>query len=113
MKKVKVQGNLPVLVTHEDGNYYAHCLPFNLISEGKTLVEAKMEMGEMIFEYIKHFLEIGKPYFMMDPAPSKYWELYAAHQPIFPNIPQGVFEAKSPNRIEKFMKFHEQTHAPA
>ena len=66
---------MDVLISQEEGKYYAHCLPFDLLAEGENREDAKRKLREMIFEYIKFFMESNMEPFIFRPAPMKYWEI--------------------------------------
>lgn len=106
VKKHFQAGPLDVLLSREEGKYYAHCLPFDLLAEGQTQAEAMKRLEEMIFEHIKFFIESNMGPFIFRPAPMKYWEILRmirkrAH--FLPNVPEGLLKATSPNRIAPYL----------
>ena len=106
MKKHFQTGPLDVLLSQEEGKFYAHCLPFDLLAEGDNQAEAMKRLEEMIFEYIKFFMESNMEPFIFRPAPMKYWEILRMIKKegrFFPNIPEGLLRATSPNRIAPFL----------
>lgn len=112
--KGHIYPNLDVLMSQEEGKHYAHCLPFDLLAEGVTDEEAKRRLAEMIFEYLKFFMQNHMEPFMFKPAPMKYWEvlrmLKKEQQRFIPNIPEGLLKASSPNRIAPYLN---PVNAPA
>ena len=106
MRKHFQASPLDVLLSQEEGKHYAHCLPFDLLAEGVTQVEAMKRLEEMIFEYIKFFMESNMEPFIFRPAPMKYWEVLrmikkAGH--LLPNVPEGLLKVTSANRIAPFL----------
>jgi len=76
------------------------------LAEGNTEEEAKRRLSEMIFEYIKFFLERNMEPFIFRPAPMKYWEILRMvkkRHSSFPNIPEGLLKVTSPNRIAPYL----------
>lgn len=113
MRKHFQTSPLDVLMSQEEGKYYAHCLPFDLLAEGNTEEEAKRRLAEMIFEYIRFFLERNMEPFIFRPAPMKYWEILRMvkrEQHFVPNIPEGLLKATSANRIAPYLN---PVNAPA
>ena len=107
MIRKHIQTNpLDVLISQEEGKHYAHCLPFDLLAEGESQEEAMRKLGEMIFEYIKFFMESNMEPFIFRPAPMKYWEILRMikkERHFFPQIPEGLLKATSANRIANFL----------
>lgn len=108
-----VQAILDVLMSQEEGKFYAHCLAFDLLAEGKNVQEAKKNLAEMIFEHIRFFVEKNMEPFIFRPAPMKYWEILRMvkkeSHPL-PNIPEDLLRATSPNRIAPYLN---SVNAPA
>lgn len=106
--------DLDVLMSQEEGKYYAHCLPFDLLAEGETEEEAMKRLAEMVFSHIKFFMENNMEPFIFRPAPMKYWEVLrmVKKQPqhFLPRIPEGLLKATSPNRIASYLN---PVNAPA
>jgi hypothetical protein len=104
---------LDVLMSQEEGKFYAHCLPFDLLAEGDSEEHAKRRLAEMIFEYIRFFLEKNMEPFIFRPAPMKYWEILRAileKERFIPQLPEGLLRATSPNRIAAYLN---PVNAPA
>lgn len=113
MRKHLQTGPLDVLLSREEGKYYAHCLPFDLLAEGDTEDQAKKRLEEMIFEYIRFFMEKNLEPFLFRPAPMKYWDILRMIRTkarFFPRVPDGLLRASSPNRIAPFLN---SVNAPA
>ena len=97
---------LDALVSQEEGKYYAHCLPFDLLAEGDTKEEVISRLAEMVFEYIRFFAENNMEPFIFRPAPMKYWEILKMvkkERHFLPNIPEGLLKATSSNRIAPYL----------
>ena len=109
----QVHAILDVLMSQQDGKFYAHCLAFDLLAEGKTVLEAKKNLAEMIFEHIRFFVEKNMEPFIFRPAPLKYWDVLKMvkneSHPL-PNIPNDLLHATSPNRIAPYLN---SVNAPA
>lgn len=112
--KAHIYPNLDVLMSQEEGRYYAHCLPFDLLAEGATREKAKRRLAEMVFEYLRFFMRNNMEPFIFRPAPMKYWEILRLvkkqQQRFVPNIPEGLLKASSPNRIASYLN---TVNAPA
>ena len=97
---------LDVLVSQEEGKFYAHCLPFDLLAEGDSQRDAMRRLEEMVFEHVKFFIESNMEPFIFKPAPMKYWEILRMIKNqghFFPNVPEGLLKATSPNRIAPYL----------
>ncbi len=97
---------LDVLLSQEDGKFYAHCLQFDLLAEGTTKQQARKRLAEMVFEYIRFFIEKNMEQFMLRPAPMKYWEVLKMVKKVghfIPQLPEGLLRATSPNRISAYL----------
>lgn len=102
-----VHATLDVLMSQEEGKFYAHCLAFDLLSEGGTEQEAKKNLAEMIFEHIRYFVEKNMEPFIFHPAPMKYWTLLKMVKKdthFSPNFPEEILRATSPNRVAQFLR---------
>ena len=101
-------------MSQEEGRYYAHCLPFDLLSEGANEEEAIKRLAEMIFEYLHFFTTNNMEPFIFRPAPMKYWEVlrmvHKQQQRFVPYIPEGLLKATSANRIASYLN---PVNAPA
>ena len=105
-RKIHVHATLDVLMSQEEGKFYAHCLAFDLLAEGKTEHEAKKNLAEMIFEYIRFFVDKSMEQFIFRPAPMKYWDILKmvkTNSHSLPNIPEGLLRVSSPNRITPYL----------
>ncbi|MFH1024921.1 MAG: hypothetical protein V1809_16190 [Planctomycetota bacterium] len=106
-KRVAIEaGPLDVLMSVEDGKCYAHCLPFDLLGEGDKPAEALHNLADMIREHLTFYIERGIEEFIFCPAPKKYWDMLKMVQEkkrCIPQIPEGLLQAKTSNRIEKFL----------
>ena len=107
------EANLTVLMSREEGKYYAHCLAFDLLAEGNTEHQAKKHLEEMIFEYIRFYLRNSLEQFIFRPAAMKYWailRLITKQKSFLPTLPSGLLKATSPNRIAQYL---DTVNAPA
>ena len=101
-----IHATLDVLMSREKGKFYAHCLAFDLLSEGKTEQEAKKHLAEMIFEHIKFFVEKNMEPFILRPAPMKYWnilKMVGKESHFLPNFPEELLHINSANRIAPYL----------
>lgn len=108
MEKHIHAGPLPVLLSQEEGKFYAHCLPFDLIAEGNSDREAQSRLAEMIFEYIRFFAKRDMEPFIFRPAPMKYWQILKMlvnenARGFVPNLPPGLLQASTPNRVARYL----------
>ena len=113
MPHKQVHATLDVLVSREDGKFYAHCLALDIFAEGKTEHEAKKNLAEMIFEYLRFFVEKNMEPFIFRPAPMKYWEILKmvrTNSHYLPSIPEDLLRVSSPNRIAPYLN---SVNAPA
>ena len=113
LRKHLQAGPLDVLVSQEQGKWYAHCLPFDLLAEGGTRRETLTRLEEMIFEYVRFFMERNMEPFLFRPAPMKYWEILRMLKkqgPFLPYVPEGLLKVTSPNRIANYLN---PVNAPA
>ena len=75
-KKKGINIDLHVL-SYKDGNrHITHCLDFNIVAEGATYKEAKDNLADLIFTYIRFAKEKNWEQFMYDPAPKVYWDKF-------------------------------------
>lgn len=101
-----VHATLDVLMSQEEGKFYAHCLAFDLLAEGKTVLEAKKNLAEIIFEHIRFFVEKNMEPFIFHPAPMKYWnilKMVRKETRFSPNFPEALLRATSANRIAQYL----------
>ncbi len=107
------EARLTVLMSQEEGKFYAHCLAFDILAEGNTEAQAKKRLGEMIFEYVRFYLRNNLEQYLFRPAAMKYWDVLRLIQKTKHNylvLPQGLLKATSPNRIAQYL---DPVNAPA
>ena len=101
-----VHAMLDVLISQEEGKFYAHCLAFDLLAEGKTEHEAKKSIAEMVFEYIRFFVEKNMEPFLFRPAPMKFWailKMVKKESHFLPSVPENLLHVHSANRIAPYL----------
>ena len=54
--------------------FTAHCLQFDIVTEGNTIAETEEMIADAIFEYITFALENELMKFLFKPAPPEYWQ---------------------------------------
>src|SRR3989338_4077493 len=107
------EARLTVLMSQEEGKFYAHCLAFDLLAEGNTEQQVKKHLEEMIFEYVRFYLRNNLEQYLYRPAAMKYWNILRLVQTArqhMPVVPEGLLKATSPNRIAKYL---DPVNAPA
>ena len=107
------EARLTVLMSREEGKFYAHCLAFDLLGEGVTERQARKRLEEMIFEYVRFYLRNNLEQYLFRPAPMKYWDILRLIQKTknnLPVLPPGLLKATSPNRISQYL---DTVNAPA
>lgn len=72
--------HLDVLIEKQEDVFTAHCLQFDIITEGDTIAEAEEMIADAIFEYIIFAQENNLTKFLFNPAPPEYWQkLFYGH----------------------------------
>lgn len=66
--------NLHILNSKEGDYYIAHCLEFDLISQGYTHQEARDNLTDLISSYLQFAKEKDIEQFAYYPAPKIYWD---------------------------------------
>ena len=77
-----VSAVLNVLLYKEDGRWFAHCLEYDLLGDGKTWRTAVKRLLGVIdtqIEFIKENDNLDKLY---HPAPPEYWEKLSRARPL-------------------------------
>lgn len=76
-KNTKKGGVVRILIYPEKGKYIAVCLDFDIIKEGKNIVELRKEIQESIRGYIKNIVKNKLDDKLLNRlADKKYWEKY-------------------------------------
>jgi predicted RNase H-like HicB family nuclease len=65
---------IPAERSEQEDVFIAHCLQFDIITEGNTIAEAKEMIADAIFEYITFALENNLTKFLFKPASQEYWQ---------------------------------------
>ncbi|MBC8233375.1 hypothetical protein H8E77_27825 [bacterium] len=66
--------HLDVLMEKQEDVFTAHCLQFDIVTEGNTIAEAEEMIVDAIFEYITFALEHNFTQFLFNPAPPEDWQ---------------------------------------
>ena len=66
--------HLDVLIEKQEDVFIAHCLQFDVITEGNTIDEAEEMIADAIFEYVTFALENNLTNFLFKPAPPESWQ---------------------------------------
>ena len=66
--------HLDVLIEKQEDAFTAHCLQFDIVTEGNTTAEAEEMIVDAIFEYITFALEHNSTQFLFNPAPAENWQ---------------------------------------
>jgi predicted RNase H-like HicB family nuclease len=74
--------HLDVLIEKEGGRYTAHCLQFDLVTEGNTIKEAEEMIIDAIFEYVTFATENNLIHEMFRPAPKDEWQKLSTSKPM-------------------------------
>ena len=74
--------HLDVLIEKEGGRYTAHCLQFDLVTEGNTIKEAEEMIIDAIFEYVTFATENNLLHEMFRPAPKDEWQKLSTSKPM-------------------------------
>ncbi|MFQ6054779.1 MAG: type II toxin-antitoxin system HicB family antitoxin [Methanosarcinales archaeon] len=66
--------HLDVIIEAEDDLFTAHCLQFDIVSDGRTIEEAKEMIIDAILEYLTFAIENDLLDEVYKPAPIEYWQ---------------------------------------
>ena len=115
-KKKEIGARFNVLGYKEEDRYIAHCLEIDLVADGKTPEEARDNLADLIFSYLRFGMERDIEQFIPHPAPKIYWDKFKEIQrkktlkahPIDPSL------LKTPrNRIIDLMREVKAEKAPS
>lgn len=115
-KKKEISARFNVLGYKEEDRHIAHCLEIDLVAEGKTPEEARDNLADLIFSYLRFGMERDIEQFIPHPAPKIYWDKFKQIQrkktlkahPIDPSL------LKTPrNRIIDLMREVKAEKAPS
>jgi len=115
-KKKEIGARFNVLGYKEEDRHIAHCLEIDLVAEGKTPEEARDNLADLIFSYLRFGVERDIEQFIPHPAPKIYWDKFKEIQrkktlkahPIDPSL------LKTPrNRIIDLMREVKAEKAPS
>ena len=115
-RKKKFSAHFSVLGYRDKDRHIAHCLEIDLVAEGKTAEEAKNNLVDLIFSYLRFGIARNIEQFIPHPAPKVFWDKFKEiqkqktlkTQPIDPallNIPR--------DRIRDLMQEVEIEKAPS
>lgn len=84
--KDRVQINVHILFEKDNDIYNAHCLEFDITTDGNTLDEAEHNIIDCIRNHVEFCVEMGNFDKIYDPAPQEYWNklLYSRQLNHFP-----------------------------
>ncbi len=106
-KRKSMRGSVNIL-GYKEGNYHiAHCLEFDLVSQGVTPKEARDNLASLIFSYLQFAMENNIEQFTFHPAPKIYWDRFKEAQKAKVVTQQSINPAllKAPkSQIKDFMK---------
>ncbi len=68
--------NLHVLYEEHDGVVTAHCLDFDIVTQGINTEEAETMLKDAVLEHVLFALENNLVQKLHDPAPPEFWEKY-------------------------------------
>lgn len=106
-KKKGISASINILGSKEGDHYIAHCLEFDLVSQGATREEARDNLADLIFSYLQFAIENNIEQFTYHPAPKIYWDRFKEAQKTKVVTRQSINPAllKAPkNQIKDFMK---------
>jgi predicted RNase H-like HicB family nuclease len=76
-KKVnEIALNLHVLFEENDNRTTAHCLDFDVVTQGANREEAEEMLKDAVFEHVLFAVENNLIHKLYDPAPPEFWEKY-------------------------------------
>ena len=85
--------SLHILIEKEEDLYTAHCLEFDIVSDGKTQKDAINNLTDSIIDHISFCMQMGNLDKIENRAPKEYWDKFYStkrkklSQPIkFPKI---------------------------
>ena len=68
--------NLHVLFEKSNDTVTAHCLDFDIVTQGQNRKEAEEMLKDAVLEYVLFALENNLIHKLYDPAPTDFWEKY-------------------------------------
>lgn len=68
--------NLHVLFEENNDRVTAHCLDFDIVTQGKDKKEAEEMVRDAVLEHVLFALENNLVHKLYDPAPPEFWEKY-------------------------------------
>lgn len=71
-----IELSIHVLGYREDDLYVAHCLEFDIVSDGKTEQEACQNCIECVQHYIEFCVDEGSFENAINSAPREYWQMF-------------------------------------
>lgn len=74
--KEETMRTLHVLRYKDNGRCIAHCLEFDIVAEGVTSEEARDNLADLIFSYLRFAVERGIEQFAYHSAPKLYWDRF-------------------------------------
>ena len=80
--KDHVKINVHILYEKDDDIYNAHCLEFDITTDGKSLEEAEKNIIDCIINHVEFCIEIGNFDKIYHPAPEEYWNKLLCSRPL-------------------------------
>ena len=71
-----VQICVHVLLDREEELFTAHCLEFDIVTDGKTKKEVRKNIINSIVSHVSFCLAMNNESKMMNPAPQEYWNKF-------------------------------------
>lgn len=68
--------SLHVLIESEDELYTAHCLEFDIVSEGNTVSQAGKNIIQAILDHLSFCIAYNNMDKIFNPAPKEYWNKF-------------------------------------
>jgi len=65
-----------VLIEYEDNFFTAHCLEFDIVVDGKSMVDARKNCINAIVNHISFCIATENTDKIMNPAPKEYWQAF-------------------------------------
>ncbi|MBE0478993.1 hypothetical protein IBX65_07765 [Candidatus Aerophobetes bacterium] len=72
----RISSSLHILGYKENDKYIAHCLEFDIVSEGTTHKEAIENLKELVYSYLQFAMEYNLEQFTWKPAPKIFWDTF-------------------------------------
>lgn len=101
LQERKIEFMLHVLLEKEADLYTAHCLEFDIVTDGNSEKDVKKEIIDAIFNHITFCIEYNNIDKIYNPAPGEYWNKFFMASNQTTKKPPSL---KSGNPVEKLLK---------